>query len=458
MKNVFTQRLLIALCTAAAPGIAHANENTELMFMDELRLSRVYHVGLPCQEPSDTEYNFIVKTDAPQAFSESYVHGVLRYTISEMEFWAVPNNCLRTRGTDASATFVYEGEPFATAHFNYEGMFLEDLTVNRMASPIPSEFDLRLFEAVTQGTGNFYRKQYYDDVFDANSIIGALKALLPDAEADRQAQIYYMISKAIGMRDGIAIQGIKEDGGDVGAYIESVSSADGEREEIAWLREAAEMGHAGAALRLYKETEFGNYLHPYKSSSSKMRLDDEAIKGLYRRYGFIFDLAEDRNIGGLLSEMNILAQKGYSLGADGVFNDPDLPPSAQAIEAELNAEHGRMVAGADRAISDLYSLPPGSLYDCDGTWCNIAGGFGGRARINVVGQPDCEPPAGGRTTCRFSMSLNFDSGMSQMPYGADPVVAFMDGLIESSGSPELPEVEALMVREGGKWKMDDLEK
>lgn len=447
----------MALTGAPDPTVADTGE--DLVFIDDRRLSTVYHEGLPCSDPSQTEYAFVVDMDVPRMLSERHVHGIMKFPLSKMLGWSFPNACLRSRETAARMVFRHDGAVFAEAILATQDLRMQVVELKKMSDPAADDLDAAIYDALHQGGDKWFGNAMHDDGFDPMPIIDDLASLLSGADAEDRAKIHFLMGRVLYLWDLVTIRQLRRSGGDVAAYRASVTNEDGERRDLALLREAAEQGHRGAALALYEASGLAGYLHAYKSKDAWAAPDDEAIRDLVRRYGFILDMADAHRIGTLQSEMNILAQRGFSIGKSGVFNDPNLPPGGRAIEDELNAMHGDVLSEADSLLSAAYDLPAGALYDCDGTWCKIGGGIVGRARINVKGLPDCDPPSDGRTTCRFAMALNVDSGglLNQMPYNDDPVIAFMDKLLdEGSKATTQPEVEASFVRDGDRWRISDL--
>lgn len=446
---------LLALSLLSLPPATHAGGHGSPIFVADERMMKIYHVGLPCSEPSEDKYHYLIDLAAPQMLTESTPHVVVKYAHTSAMSWAFPNACNRTRQSRVNMSFRYEGEPFATAVVDTSGMMVDNVSLSRTNNPEPDAFDASLAEILYPG-GKWYEYELFDpDDTNPEPFLNDLRALLPEATAEQRVQLLYRMGRYLYTHDVVRLRNIRSEGGDRDAYIRSISNADGEHRGLALLREAAEFGHLGAALEVYEKSGLNGHLHPYKSSAALRAPDDEAIRDLLRRYGFVFSLAQRQQIGPLLSEISILAQKGYSIADDGVFADPNLPPSGRAIENELNADLARVMNQAGRAITQVWELPGEALYDCDGTWCKILGGLGGRVRLNVKGQPDCDKPSNGRTICRFRAFLNVDSGdiAQQMPYQADPVITILDGLYEQVDGRELVNLEAEMIRRNDAWKL-----
>lgn len=442
--------------SGAPAGSAQTQEDGRY-FLENVRMADVYHVGLPCEDSSDEGYSFIVDTTAPHLFDDGYVHATLRYSIAEMQKWQLPNSCRHTE-TVGVAVFRSDGQDFARAEFVYDTMFLNDLRVTHFADPPPKKLAARIVDIVKQGGDKWYRHRSWDDGYDAFRAISELEALLPEAGPEDVAQIHYLMGRILQRRD-LMDRRQAASGTNADEFWAQRSNPDGERRYVSLLREAAELGHKGAAHDLFDASELKGHIFPYTSSASHYAPDDAEISKLLSKYGFIFDMAREHNIGSLLGAQYGLAQRGFALGEQGVFADATLPPSADMIEAELNRYLGRTLAMQDGLLSEIYGIPRGVVYDCDGTWCRMQGGLGGRVRMNIRGLPDCADVISGRTVCSFTLAINVDSSevFGNMPYQREPVVDFMQGMInEATRLEDWPVVQATMVRGDQRWSIAEL--
>ena len=448
-------------------AICHPAQSQEqgLYFVDHAKMADVYHVGLPCLDGADDGYKLVVDTTVPHLFDEGYVHATLRYTIADMRGWRFSNYCRTAVATPGVAIYRSGGQEFARAEFEYRGSFVEDLRVTRLANPEREDLAARIADIVLQGGGSWLRggerwlRPSADDGYDARQAISELEALLHVAEPAYFGQIYYLKGRIQGIQDTMELRAHGVSGGDTEEFWAERSNADGERRSLSLLRKAAELGHLGAALRLHDRSGLVLHLGRYIGQDPQYPPDEIGTRRLLKNYGFIFDMARNWNIGGLLSKVEGLAQMGLTVGDQGVFEDRALPPSAMMIEAELNKNLGHTLAMQDGVLSDTFGIANQEFYDCDGTWCRIGGGFLGRARMSVRGVPDCEEVVSARTVCSFTLGIIFDTGeqYESPPFQRDPVVDFMQELFDTvSLSEDWPTVQAKIIRTDTGWSIDEL--
>lgn len=419
-------------------------QSDELYFVETRYLANIYHIGTPCNDPAKG-YELVVDTMLPDLLDESFVHGLLRFPVqSMMQDWAFDDQCRATRGTPASVVFRSDGKPFAEATFVINSFF-DDVSLSIKEMPENDPIADRIYEIVLQGGENWIYYRTADDGYDSEATIADLAALIDDVPGTYHDDIYHTMALVL-----------RNTAPDLAAEMRG-----GERADLSLLREAAEMGHEQAASKIFAVSGLAGYFHAYQSSASLNDPDPAATQKLLGNYGFIFDNVRERRNGFLISQLIQLERKGYSMAAGRVFEDRNLPPSGMMIEGALNSDLGARLRRSDGALANLYGLPSGLVFDCDGKWCNVAGGAVGRVRMNVVGLPDCEAVVAGETTCSFDLALNFDSGSSGLldtPYNTDPVAGFALGKLESATnqSDNAITVTATLVRGNGGWSIQEL--